>query len=119
MCESMLTPQVEALVRRKVAAYEMFTAYDVTRELRAMGETAYHDEVRNVVHFMYRYGQMGASYERTLANLGGARGPAYIYHHACDDPCTYRSRHRNRRALHSLGTILAQLRIVSGGSVHG
>jgi hypothetical protein len=69
----------------------MFTAYDITCQVRDEGARVLHDEVRRVVHDLYETNKMEIAYERTLTEIGGARGPAYVYHHYTADPTTYRS----------------------------
>ncbi len=81
---------IGAIVRRKVEGRERFTAYDVTREVRARGYFLRHADCRAVVHGMFAANMLGSDYDRILADLGGSDGPAFIYHHLEDVPAGQR-----------------------------
>ena len=70
----------------------MFTAYDVSRVLQAYGVRERHDNMRAAVHTLYGQGGM-RGYERTSQDVGGERGPAWVYHPMGTDPKLYRSFH--------------------------
>lgn len=66
---------------------KMFTAYDVTRIVRGAGIKCYHNQVRDIVHELYREQKMDCEYGRNAIDINGAS--PYVYHHYMDDPNTY------------------------------
>jgi len=82
-----LVPVVEAVVDEKVQAGEMFTAHDITLEVRNRGHQAGHNEVRDAVHDYYGRGGLGVAYTRTNISVPG--GQPLLYHRSVDDPSTY------------------------------
>jgi hypothetical protein len=96
MCTLPTRLAIETLVHQRIAEYALFTAYDITCALRTQAgrrKRIRHSDVREVVHQMYAFGQMGLDYERALLDVGGERGPAYVYHPFLEDPRAYHSRH--------------------------
>lgn len=87
MSNSSLIPVVEAVVDEKVQAADMFTAHDVTLEVRIRGHKAGHNEVRDAVHDYYGRGGLGVAYTRTNISVPG--GQPFLYHRSVDDPSTY------------------------------
>lgn len=83
-----LTPVVETVVDEKVQKGEMFTAHDVTLEVRGRGHRAGHTEVRDAVHDYYQRGGLGVGYARTNIPVPGGYTP-FLYHRSADDPATY------------------------------
>jgi hypothetical protein len=77
----------EALVPR-LRFGEMFTAWDVTREVRDRIGLP-HRLLKQIVHALFVDGWMGEGYTRTLCDVGGDRGPAWVYHREGDDPACY------------------------------
>jgi hypothetical protein len=71
---------------RRCSRGEMFTAYDITLAVREEGVQVPHRDVRAVVHRTFAQGLFPEEYARTLCDVGGDRGPAWIYHRPCDDP---------------------------------
>lgn len=71
---------IETDVERRVQAGEAFTALDVSRAVQARGVRKRHREMKHVVHALFAAGRMGPDYARTLADVGGALGPAWVYH---------------------------------------
>lgn len=82
-----LVPVVEQVVNEKVQAGEMFTAHDVTLEVRGRGHRAGHTEVRSAVHDYYNRGGMGVAYTRSTITVPG--GTPFLYHRLVDDPATF------------------------------
>src|SRR5207248_8771263 len=80
---------IQATVDRKTAAGDMFTAYDITRILRDEGVRARHGQIKQIVHAMFCQCLMPEDYVRSLCDLGGRLGPAWLYHRGCDDPHWY------------------------------
>ena len=100
MCTVTTRLAIETLVHQRTAEHALFTAYDITCALRAQAgrrKRIRHSDVREVVHQMYAFGMMGQDYERALLDVGGERGPAYVYHPFLEDPRTYCSRHPQAR----------------------
>lgn len=87
MSNASLVPVVETVVDEKVQAGELFTAHDVTLEVRSRGHRAGHGEVRDAVHDYYGRGGLGVAYTRTNITVPG--GNPYLYHRGADDPATY------------------------------
>ena len=94
MIDMNVRTQIEDVVRRKVAGREMFTAWDITREVRALNPNAriFHDGpdgAKLVVHEMFGTNQMGVDYLRTLRNVGQSGVPALVYYPFQSDPSNY------------------------------
>ena len=87
--DAALQTVIEAVVNDKVQAGEMFTAYDVTKEVRNRGHRERHNNMKQVVHDYYGRGLMGSDYTRTLIPIQGAPVPAFLYHRYTDDPTSY------------------------------
>ena len=81
--------QVEAQVEAVTGDKQMFTAFDITRRLRAKGEHIAHSDVRDVVHGMYRDGEMHDDYIRTLQNINTS-DTAFVYHMPSHDLSEYK-----------------------------
>jgi hypothetical protein len=82
----------EQVILEKAQSGELFTAYDVTKEVRrrvGRGTNIPHNDVKQEVHTFFATGQMGTDYTRTLANLPGVNPQPWIYHRTTDDPNTY------------------------------
>ncbi len=94
MCENIFLERVETAIRERVNSAETFTAYTITQELREVGISAPHDAVRALVHLMFGYGRLGGAYTRTLCDVGGERGAAWVYHHCENDPRKFATRLR-------------------------
>lgn len=84
---SSLIPVVEQVVNEKVQGDEMFTAHDVTLEVRSRGHRAGHAEIRSAVHDYYSRGGMGVAYTRSTITVPG--GTPFLYHRLVDDPSTF------------------------------
>ena len=89
MIEPMLAEAIEVEVGRKVAAGEMFTALDVSRAVQDQGFWARHRHMREAVHALFEAGCMGPEYGRSLCDVGGEYGPAWVYHRYFDNPAYY------------------------------
>ncbi len=84
----------EQVILEKAQKAELFTAYDVTREVRrrvGRGTNVPHNDVKQEVHNFFANGQMGTDYTRTLANLNLPSGTdqPWIYHPNTADPTNY------------------------------
>lgn len=76
---------VENTVKDLVAARKAFTAFNVTKELRAKGQQVFHRDLRNVVHGIYRQQQMD-DYQQTQVQPSGFPRPAILYYPPEVDP---------------------------------
>ncbi len=91
MVDAALTQVIESVTSDKVQAGEMFTAYDVSKEVQKRGHRERHNNMKVVVHDYYVRGAMGADYTRTLIPVAGAPTPPFVYHRNTDDPTTYQA----------------------------
>jgi RNA-directed DNA polymerase len=80
---------VIALCNERVQARIMFTAYDITQAARRRGGNVRHNDVRDLVHELFENGRLGATYNRSLIEVGAPTKP-WLYHHFGDDPANYR-----------------------------
>jgi hypothetical protein len=81
---------MERVLERRIEGGEMFTAWEITQQVRAESQTRVpHGLVRHVVHGLFKAGGMGADYSRTLCHVNGERGPAWVYHRLRDNPEHY------------------------------
>jgi hypothetical protein len=76
---------VENTVKDLVSARKAFTAFNVTKELRAKGQQVFHRDLRNVVHGIYRQQQMD-DYQQTQVQPSGFPRPAILYYPPEVDP---------------------------------
>jgi hypothetical protein len=90
MATSGLQAVTENVIDSKTQNNEMFTAHDITLELRNRGHRASHHEVKEYVHDYYSRGEMGIAYTRSTITvpLGGT---PYLYHRQVDDPSQYQN----------------------------
>jgi len=89
MCYPSYRQAVETEVLRRIAAQEMFTAWDITRAVQAQGFHQPHRVLKEVVHCLHRYGRMGGDYQRAVITVGDEGVQAFLYHHGEADPRTY------------------------------
>jgi hypothetical protein len=64
----------------------MFTAFDITKQLRANG-TFIHRNIKQIVHALYNHGEM-QGYNRSLIDVGKNIRP-FLYHPSSSDVSTY------------------------------
>jgi len=77
------------VVSEFVAADKMFTAWDVTMEVRKRSkDRVQHFEVKKEVHKVFDQGNM-SGYNRTLATLQNVNPQPWIYHPMSADPTIY------------------------------
>ena len=81
---------VTTITRRRAAAGESFTAFDITTEARGQGAFVPHGEARDLVQALFQDGEMGVAYRRTGVDLGGGARP-FVYHRFDVDARTYQS----------------------------
>lgn len=80
-----ITDAVRDVVNEKTGNKEVFSAFDVTKAVRAAqgGHVATHDVLKAKVHAMFSQGQMPLDYNKTLIGLdvgGGSQVQAFVYH---------------------------------------
>jgi len=89
--------RVQQIVLGKIAAGEMFTAFDITLEARKLGIQLRHDEGKEIVHELFQTGVMSASYNRSVIDLGAQVKP-FLYHRFDMDPQAYSGRNTSGSA---------------------
>lgn len=80
MCQNIA---VKTVVDGFVAKGFMFTAFDVTKLIRASGNQIYHRDVTRAVQEMFRDGEM-PDYEHDTFDVGAKVAPFVYYHRNCD-----------------------------------
>ncbi len=81
--------EIEDVVSENINADKMFTAWDVTVEVRKRSkDRVQHYEVKREVHKLFDNGGM-AGYNRVLANLPGINPQPFLYYPPSCDPTTY------------------------------
>lgn len=83
MCE--ISDAVAVAVQEKTANKEVFSAFDITKAVRAdkQGHFASHDKMKSCVHRMFGQGHMPVEYDKTLIGLdtgGSGDIQAFVYH---------------------------------------
>jgi hypothetical protein len=73
------TQIVETTVATLITQRKPFSAFDITKAVRALGQRARHDDVKNVVHGIFRTGRM-QDFLQTLVQYPGAPTAAFLYH---------------------------------------
>lgn len=84
MCQNIA---VKTVVDGFVAKGFMFTAFDVTKFLRASGSQVYHRDVNKAVQEMFRHGEM-PDYEHDTFDVGAQVAP-FVYYHRNADVANY------------------------------
>jgi len=90
MCGIGTVNAVIEVVEEFVKLEKMFTAYDVTQEVRkrADEQVDYHSEIKRVVHGGFDW--VKAGYQSTLITLNVPQNPqAFVYHPLGTDPMAY------------------------------
>ncbi len=84
---------IKDLVASRVKRGDLFTAYDVSKDVQQRGVRAGHrkDGLRDITHKLFADGEMDG-YDRTLVDLGNGL-QAWVYHPQSADPYTYKSKH--------------------------
>jgi len=88
MCDQATQTAVTDAANDFISQGKMFTAYDVTRKVRAMNIQVFHKDVREVVRDMFSTGQM-QNYSKRLMPIPSSPNPAFVYHPVTDDPANY------------------------------
>ena len=80
---------IEDVVNEYTKDEKMFTAFDVTKEVRVRTkDRVFHDEVKKEVHKMFHNGAL-PGYNRSLANLANANPQPWVYHPQSVDVSKY------------------------------
>lgn len=81
MCEPFICDTVADPITKRVVGSESFTAYEITRDVRAIYPqvSVPHREVRRLVHGWWE-NTLDIGYDRTLANLPGISPQPWVYH---------------------------------------
>lgn len=84
---------IRDLVASRVQRGDLFTAYDVSKDVQQRGVRAGHmkDGLRDLTHKLFFAGEMDG-YARTMIDLGNGL-QAWVYHPQNTDPYTYKSKH--------------------------
>lgn len=84
---------IRDLIASRVKRGDMFTAYDVSKEVQQRGVRAGHYKggLRDITHQIFASGEM-AGYSKTLVDLGNGL-QAFVYHPDNTDPFLYKSKH--------------------------
>jgi RNA-directed DNA polymerase len=90
MADAATTHLIQQTVLKYVAANTMFTAYDVTMEVRAQGAFVKHGEARDIVHQLFLDGVLGPQYQRSVVDIGTSTKP-FVYHRFSEDARNYKS----------------------------
>lgn len=86
MCQnSMVVTVVDGFVSKGF----MFTAFDVTKFIRASGSQIHHSDVNSAVKQMFRDGEMNG-YDRAVKDIGAPVAP-FVYYHPNSDVDKYSS----------------------------
>ena len=88
MCDSATRTVIEELVEEKVSKEEMFTAWDITKEVRSSGTREPHRSVKRVVHRIFENGEM-EGYDRALVSVRPGVPSPFVYHPDGIDPNDY------------------------------
>lgn len=96
MCDLRTFNRIEKAVERRMAAGQMFTAFDITLALQKKGVRSLHGEIRRDIkrvadELMWRFG-----YERTLTRFVDLGAEAFVYHPYGTDAGSHRPSIRPR-----------------------
>jgi hypothetical protein len=77
---------VKEVISDKISNDIMFTAFDITKELRKNGHKVRHGNIRSIVHDLFRNGEING-YTRTIIDINGER--PFVYHPVSSDSSLY------------------------------
>jgi retron-type reverse transcriptase len=80
---------VQQIIQDKVQAREMFTAFDISREMVRRGSNARHRDLKDMIHLCFERGEMGKDYTRTAIDVGAPTRP-FLYHPRSQNPRAYK-----------------------------
>lgn len=70
---------VEQVVLDRIKRSELFTAYDITQSLRAIGMQVRHDDVKGIVHTLF-YEEKMPGYSWSFLPVADGKPETYVYH---------------------------------------
>ena len=79
---------IKGVVITKVGQDQMFTAFDITKELRQNNNQVHHRDIKQIVHALYNHGDM-QGYDRSRVDVNGASIRPFLYHPVSADISTY------------------------------
>ena len=90
MCDAAMMGNIEEVVEKFVDEQRMFTAYDVTCEIRGnvgRGVNVKHSDIKNDIHKEMAQ-HLDNDWQKTLQDVGAAVS-AFVYYHFMSDPTNY------------------------------
>lgn len=78
---------VKNVILNKMNQGEMFTAFDITKDLRQQGSQIQHRNIKEIVHALFDHGEM-SGYNRSLVDVGTNTRP-FLYHPVSADISAY------------------------------
>ena len=96
MCDQQTETEVLSVVQDCLSRGEGFSAFDVTKSVRAKGVVARHGDMKTVVHEAFETGRMG-DWERTLVLFPNALVKAFLYHPSGYDVDTHMNGEYSKR----------------------
>jgi hypothetical protein len=95
MCDSASQVLIDDVVDEKINAQEMFTAFDISLEVRRRGGTERHREMKGYIHDVMKDKVQNGDYNTTSVAIPNGNPPqAILYYHAFSDPSTYKPLNR-------------------------
>jgi bifunctional DNA-binding transcriptional regulator/antitoxin component of YhaV-PrlF toxin-antitoxin module len=95
MCDAVMMGHIEDVIEKFVDEQRMFTAYDVTCEIRTnvgRGVNVKHNDIKNDIHKEMAQ-HLDSDWQKTLQDVGAAVS-AFVYYHFMSDPTTYEPQSR-------------------------
>jgi hypothetical protein len=80
--------QVVAIIKEFVDSNRLFTAFDITKEIRKRGVIVRHSDLKKIVHQTYINNGM-PNYDRTNISIDNISGTPFLYHPVGIDPNDY------------------------------
>lgn len=91
MCDARTFNRIERCVRQRMAAGQMFTAFDITLDLQKKGSRKLHREIRRDIKSVADGLILLFDYERTRVRLQEIGAEAFVYHPYGTDARQHRS----------------------------
>ena len=77
--DPVLVATIQGVVDQKVAANELFTAFDISRVVQHLGHRERHNNMKHIVHDYFQQGNL-TGYDRTLVPVETNKPEAWVYH---------------------------------------
>lgn len=95
MCDSQSQALIDDVLDEKITAQEMFTAFDISREVQRRGSKERHRNMKNYIHQAMKDKVEHGDYNSISVAIPNGQPPyAILYHHAFSDPSTYKPSNR-------------------------